>query len=105
MQVERSAAQIPGLGKSAPIKPGDVWRSVPAANPCRCSTIPIFDGCGIICFGMNSDLSQFIGDIWRYKPIIVILLVAGLIIFALSVIDTHRHRKKNHKKRHRTKHH
>ena len=47
-----------------------------------------------MCFGMDSDLSQFIGDVWRYKPIVVILLVAGLIIFVCSVIDTHRHRKK-----------
>jgi cell division protein FtsL len=54
---------------------------------------------------MESDISQFIGEIWRYKPIIIILLVAGLIVFILSVIDTHRHRKKIHKKRHRTKHH
>ena len=50
---------------------------------------------------MDSDLSQFIGDIWRYQPIIIILLVAGLIIFVLSVVDTHRHRKKTNKKRHR----
>lgn len=36
---------------------------------------------------------------------LVILLVAGLIIFVLSVIDTHRHRKDTQKKRHRPKHH
>jgi len=54
---------------------------------------------------MASDLSKFIGEIWQYKPILIILLVAGLIIFVLSVIDTHRHRKKIHKKRHRSKEH
>jgi len=53
---------------------------------------------------MDSDLSKFIGEIWRYKPIILILLVAGLILFVLCVIDTHRHRKKTQKKRHRPKH-
>ena len=54
---------------------------------------------------MDSDVSKLIGDIWQYKPVIIVLVVGGLIIFVLSVIDTHRHRKKNHKKRHRTKHH
>ena len=54
---------------------------------------------------MDSDLSKLIGDIWQYKPVIIVLVVGGLIIFVLSVIDTHRHRKKIHKKRHRTKHH
>jgi hypothetical protein len=54
---------------------------------------------------MDSDISQFIGEVWRYKPILIILLVGGLIIFILSVIDTHRHRKKITKKRHRPKHH
>ena len=47
---------------------------------------------------MESDLSQFINEVWRYKPILIILLVGGFIIFVLSVIDTHRHRKKIHKK-------
>jgi len=54
---------------------------------------------------MDSDLSQFIGEVWRYKPILIILLLGGLIIFVLSVIDTHRHRKKTQKKRHRPKQH
>jgi hypothetical protein len=54
---------------------------------------------------MDPDLSKLIGDIWQYKPVIIVLVVGGLIIFVLSVIDTHRHRKKIHKKRHRTKHH
>ena len=54
---------------------------------------------------MDSNLSQFISEIWRYKPIIIVLLVGGIIIFVLSVIDTHRHRKKTHKKRHHLKQH
>jgi len=54
---------------------------------------------------MDSNVSTFIGQIWQYKPIIIVLVVGCLIIFSLSVIDTHRHRKKEHKKRHRTRHH
>ncbi len=54
---------------------------------------------------MDSDMSKFIGEIWQYKPVIIILVVASVIIFCLLVIDTHRHRKKIHKKRHRDKHH
>ncbi len=53
---------------------------------------------------MDSDLSQFIGEIWRYKPVIIVLMSGGLILLVLSVIDTHRHRKKIHKHRHRSKH-
>jgi len=54
---------------------------------------------------MDSNLSQFISEIWRYRPIIIVLLVGGFVIFVLSVIDTHRHRKQIHKRRHRGKHH
>jgi hypothetical protein len=54
---------------------------------------------------MDSDASTFISAVWQYKPVIIVLAVGGLIIFFLSVIDTHRHRKKEHKKRHRTRHH
>jgi uncharacterized membrane protein YsdA (DUF1294 family) len=43
---------------------------------------------------MSSDLSDFISEVWRSKPIIVILAVVNFIIFVLLVIDTHRHRKK-----------
>jgi len=54
---------------------------------------------------MDSNLTQFVEEIWRYQPIIIVLFVGGFIILVLSVIDTHRHRKKIQKKRHRTKHH
>jgi hypothetical protein len=43
---------------------------------------------------MSPDISGFISDVWRYKPIVIILGVAGFIVFVLLVIDTHRHRKK-----------
>lgn len=54
---------------------------------------------------MDSDLSQFVSEIWQHKPIVIVLLVAGFVLFVLSVIDTHRHRKKIQKKRHRPKRH
>ncbi len=54
---------------------------------------------------MDSDTSKFVVEVWQYKPVIIVLAVAGLIIFSLLVIDTHRHRKKEHKKRHRTRDH
>jgi hypothetical protein len=75
-----------------------------AAPPIQ-ETVSIFDGCSMIPSGMDSNLSQFISDIWRYKPVIIIVLIGGVIIFILSVVDTHRHRKKNQKKRHRPKDH
>lgn len=54
---------------------------------------------------MDSNLSQFIDDIWRYYPVVIILLVGGFVIFVLIVIDTHRHRKKIQKQRPGTKKH
>ena len=52
---------------------------------------------------MGSNFSSFVSEVWRYKPFIIIVFVAGLIIFTLLVIDTHRHRKKQ-KGRHPKKH-
>ena len=54
---------------------------------------------------MNTDISEFFGEIWGHTPLIIILLVAGLITFIISVIDTHRHRKALQKWRDRTKRH
>jgi hypothetical protein len=54
---------------------------------------------------MDANLTQFIKDLWQYKPVIIVLLVGGFLIFVLSVIDTHRHRKKVSKKRHHPKQH
>ncbi len=54
---------------------------------------------------MDSDLSKFIEAIWRYKPMLIVLVAAGAIIFLVCVIDTHRHRKKTHKKRPQHKDH
>lgn len=52
---------------------------------------------------MNTDFSSFISDVWRYKPVILVLLAGGLIMLVLLVIDTHRHRKKQ-KSRHKRLH-
>ena len=52
---------------------------------------------------MSPDITNFVSDVWRYKPIIIILIVAGFIVFVLLVIDTYRHRKKQ-KGRHPKKH-
>ena len=52
---------------------------------------------------MSPDISDFVGNVWRYKPIVIIVAVGGFIIFALLVIDTYRHRKKQ-KGRHPKKH-
>jgi heme/copper-type cytochrome/quinol oxidase subunit 2 len=43
---------------------------------------------------MSPDNSNFASDLWRYKPIIIILAAAGFIVFVLLVIDTYRHRQK-----------
>ena len=52
---------------------------------------------------MGSNFSSFVSDVWRYKPLIIVVFVVGLLIFAFLVIDTHRHRKKQ-KGRHPKKH-
>ena len=52
---------------------------------------------------MDSDFSSFVSNVWRYKPFIIILFAASLIVFALLVVDTYRHRKKQ-KGRHPKKH-
>jgi hypothetical protein len=54
---------------------------------------------------MVPDLSKFIGEVWQYKPLLIILLAGGLMLLVLSLIDTHRHRKKIQKHRQRSKHH
>ena len=53
---------------------------------------------------MDEDVSTFIGEVWRYKPVIIILVAGFIILFCLLVIDTHRHRKKERKKRDKTRH-
>lgn len=54
---------------------------------------------------MNDDFTSFVTYIWQHQPVMIVLLVAGIMIFTLLVIDTHRHRKKIKKSRHRIKRH
>ena len=54
---------------------------------------------------VDSDLSQFVSEIWRYQPIIIVLLAGGFIMLVLCLVDTHRHRKTTQKKRHGPKKH
>jgi len=50
-----------------------------------------------------SDLRDLVSLIWQYQPILIVLVIGGVILFALTVIDTHRHRKKQ-KGRHKRMH-
>jgi len=52
---------------------------------------------------MGPDISDFLSEVWHYKPIVIVVGVGGLIIFTLLVIDTYRHRKKQ-KGRHPKQH-
>jgi hypothetical protein len=52
---------------------------------------------------MNSDSSSFVSEIWRDKPIIIVLAIGGMILLILLVIDAYRHRKKR-KDRHKRLH-
>lgn len=52
---------------------------------------------------MNDDSASFLTYVWQHKPVVVVLLVSGLVIFCLLIVDTYRHRKKEksrHPKRH-----
>jgi hypothetical protein len=49
---------------------------------------------------MYPAFQEFLRDLWRDSPSLVILFGGGAILFALLVIDTYRHRKKR-KDRHR----
>jgi hypothetical protein len=50
-----------------------------------------------------SDLREFVSLLWQYRPALVVMVAAGIIIFVLLTIDTHRHRKKE-KRRHKRLH-
>lgn len=54
---------------------------------------------------MDDSFSSFVTYIWQHQPIMIVLLVTGIILFILLVVDTHRHRKKIKKTRHRFKKH
>jgi len=50
-----------------------------------------------------SDFRAFVSLLWQYRPILVVLICGGFIVFILLVIDAHRHRKKQ-KRRHKRLH-
>lgn len=52
---------------------------------------------------MNSDSSSFVSEIWRDKPIVIVLAIGGMILLILLVIDAYRHRKQR-KDRHKRLH-
>ena len=53
---------------------------------------------GVDCREMNTDVSSFLENIWRYKPVMIVLLVAGFIIFTFLVVDAYRYKKKQKKR-------
>jgi len=50
-----------------------------------------------------SDIRAFVSLLWQYRPFFVVMIAAGVIVFVLMTIDTHRHRKKQ-KRRHKRLH-
>ena len=54
---------------------------------------------------MVSDLFKSISEMWQYNPSFIILLLASVIIFILSVINTHRYRNQIQNYRHRSNYH
>jgi hypothetical protein len=65
------------------------------------------EDCNVVWHWMNSeffsDIRDFVSLLWQYRPFLLMMIVAGGIIFVLLIIDTHRHRKKQrgrHKRLH-----
>jgi len=50
-----------------------------------------------------SDFRALVSQLWQYRPILIVLVCGGFIIFVLVVVDTYRHRKKQ-KSRHKRLH-
>jgi hypothetical protein len=40
------------------------------------------------------DFRDLVSQLWQYRPILIVLVCGGFILFVLVVIDAHRHRKK-----------
>jgi len=51
-----------------------------------------------------SDFRALVSVLWQYRPILIVLVCGGFIIFLLLVVDAHRHRKKQ-KHRHKNRLH
>jgi hypothetical protein len=54
---------------------------------------------------MNQDTLAFLAWIWAHNPVIIVLLAGIPALFSLVVIDTHRHRKNQHRRRDLGNHH
>ena len=53
---------------------------------------------------MNNGTLAFLAWVWAHDPVVIILLTGLILLFALTVVDTHRHRKIEHRKRHMGNH-
>jgi len=60
-------------------------------------------GCGWMNSDFLSDFRAFVSLLWQYRPIFVVLVGVGFVVFILLVVDAHRHRKKQ-KGRHKRLH-
>ena len=54
---------------------------------------------------MNQDTLAILAWIWAHNPVITVLLLGIPVLFFLTVIDTHRYRKKEHRRRDMGNHH
>ena len=50
-----------------------------------------------------SDAKDFVSLLWQNRPILIILICGGFILFVALVVDAHRHRK-HQKSRHKRLH-
>ncbi len=49
---------------------------------------------------MTTDAWQFLAEVWRHEPSIILYLAIGSVVFALLVVDSHRlHREKRLRQR------
>jgi len=52
-----------------------------------------------------SDFRALVSQLWQYRPILIVLVCGGFIIFTLVVIDSYRHPRKKQKSRHKKRLH
>ncbi|HEX4349484.1 MAG TPA: hypothetical protein VH251_03820, partial [Verrucomicrobiae bacterium] len=58
----------------------------------------LLTGVDVNCRWMIADIApdfrDLVSQLWQYRPVLIVLLSGGFIIFVLVVIDAYRHRKK-----------
>jgi hypothetical protein len=97
-------AANPGWKGHVPCPPASPARTARAGGGTRTPLMASdFSGNGVAWSRMNSDSSSFLSELWRYKPIVIVLAIGGMILFILLVIDAYRHRKRR-KDRHKRLH-